>query len=177
MFWNGISADRRWTLDFYGIKNEEDEGDASDEFIDDLDPDLEPCPGLEPARNVAESEKRKDLRQLPPGYQLRQELFGGGIDHCWLPLDHQNIAQQSGCGMSVSDQKDVRSTIFSLFKDKGSDKEYAHDRLAAGWFKDDNMKGRISSLLKRLFAGKNTKTRVDAFANVILFAIDHQPNK
>lgn len=177
MFWNGISADRRWTLDFYGIKDEEDEGEVSDEFIDDLDPEMCPCPSIEPPRNAAESEKRKDLRMLPPGHALRQELFGGGISHCWLPIDGITKPTLKGGGQSVSDPSDVRITIGNLLNGDNPDKEYAHGRLASAWFHNQTMQDKMAGFIHLLLAGKKTKPRVDQFVNVILFAIDNQPKK
>lgn len=168
MFWNGVSADRRWTLDFHGVKNEEQEGDASDEFIDDMDPEVDPCPLHEPFQTTTESEKRAEARKALPGHKLRLELFGPGNKHCWIPLSAEQ-EQLLGRGSKEVLPKDVHRKLHSYLNLEGEDRESAHMRLASEITSNSDVQKCIAALMQQLLSRSSTATRNNAFVNAACF--------
>ena len=88
------------------MSDEEDKGSDSDEFIEELDPEREPCPKpIEEDYNIGNGEEHERKRRLPPGYDLKNELFGHHKICGWIPLKDVESGQL-GCGSATSLQTD-----------------------------------------------------------------------
>ena len=111
MFWNGFGyperihvRDQFLNLPFPDDKDKD--GSDSEEFIDELDPTREPCPKpIDDEYNIALDDEQDYRRRLPPGYDLKNELFGHHKICGWLPFDHFEQSQQTGSGSLPKNQE------------------------------------------------------------------------
>lgn len=175
MFWNCVSRNRQCVIDFYGMDKKSDtDEEPDDEFIDEIDPDVDPCPCFEPPRNVAESEQRRDLRLLPPGHSLRLELFGPGIDHCWIPYNDVHDNEQYGTGVQP---KNVNAVFKSMLDASDEDKATIHTRIANELCTCPKLGMLVSTSIKQMLSGNTTKDRVQCFANVLQYVLNHYQSK
>jgi hypothetical protein len=99
-------------------RDQDSEPDSETEFIDELDPHCSACPKpIKDDYDIGKGEEHERKRKLPPGFDLKNELFGPGQIVGWVPY---LPGEQTGSGSGFS--KSATSSQTQKPKDKLSQK-------------------------------------------------------